>query len=687
MWNESLILTRLTQAKKFLEGSALQAAQGEDFSLWQIRIRTISTHRTGEGGVNDLEIAYEKASEKEDESSFGVKFLLGALKCPDHVVSYSAVKALVALSEFLRHTRKDLWPTFLLALWKDAQHWVARPEPSSLPKSQMYWKAFLQNGNSDFSSQTQTDACLIGASNSLQTLQQSLKRCYSLIDQNTEAEVPRRKCLEDLEIFLCLLTTRVDKVTTAICAAQDEDMKGLSRELVLGALLRLLCTGATILRLILSEKSRQNVSCGAYLDLTQVLIPIISRSALGVHKNCEGRRCISPYLRHKLLMFMLKLSDWFDSRPSLAVSCYTAFSHFGSDLLDFSLQMDKDDKISSDESPFAESLLASSTMGVPRVPSIPRLQRRALILLFKVSDATYPSADDDSIVRPAKRSLEQLYPACTCKLSSRVYLRDWMKKQYHSRVCGNTEDMLLGLSGICGWVNELATKLIQLYLEEDDFLFMMMMQLLNMPFLSSIFTCLRHPTEDMFCRIVVEAFVPARLFRAFLTGIRFDHTTIEKLLISKTTGILCLTYLMRSLRYVSESWPEFIQKSPCAVLDDLALSRSQELEEMKIPSLWCTLCSYEHMSRQGLVPNDQGAIRDFITCRGNEQEVRDSTTGDSVCGKKRADRSLLLKVTECLRRLKVRIEDTNEHAGFPYNPTPLLKRLTTVVDLLDSHFE
>ncbi|KAL3698303.1 hypothetical protein R1sor_012379 [Riccia sorocarpa] len=680
MWNESLILIRLTQAKKFLESCTSQA-KSEGFSLSQIRIRTKSQRTPPEGDVTNWEIACEKASTKEDENSFGVKFLLGVLKCRDQVVAYSAVKVLVALSEYLRQTRRDLWSTFLLALWKDAELWASHPEPSCLPKAQIYGKAFLQDGKLDLSSQAQSDACLAAASNALQTLQQSLKRCLSLTDHGTESEVSPRKPLEDMEIFLCLLTTRVEKVTTAICVVEDEEMKGLSGELVLGALLKLLCTAATIPRLIL-----ENVSCGAFLDVAQVLMSKISRCALPAHENCKGRRCISPYLRHKLLMFMLKLSDWFDSRPSLAVSCYTALCTFGTDLLTFDLQLDNEKNESPDESPFVESMLISSSIEALRVPSVRRLQRRSLILLFRVAHATYSSADDGSIVLPAKRGLEQLYPPCSCELPSRVYLRDWMKQQYQTR---GREDTLPSLNGICGWVYELATKLIKFYLEEDDLLFMMMTQLMNMPFLSRVFACPRHPAEDMFCRVVVEAFTPTRLFHAFFAGVHFDHVTIEKLLISKTTGILCLTYLMRALRYISEAWPELIVKAPCTVLEDDVLSCSQELKDMDTAPVWCTLCSYEEMCHQGLVPYDEETIRDYMTSRSNKDGVRDSMNGasDSFCTKKRVDRSHLLKVTECLRRLEVRIHDLNVHAGFPYNPTPLLKRLGTVVELLNSYLQ
>ena len=45
------------------------------------------------------------------------------------------------------------------------------------------------------------------------------------------------------------------------------------------------------------------------------------------------------------------------------------------------------------------------------------------------------------------------------------------------------------------------------------------------------------------------------LFHEFMVGIRYDHTVIVDYLISKSTGTLCLCYLLRILRVLCDTWP------------------------------------------------------------------------------------------------------------------------------------
>ncbi|KAG6544832.1 hypothetical protein Mapa_013522 [Marchantia paleacea] len=712
MLNDSLILTRLSQARKSLENS--QNTESEAFNLWQFRIRARCNRDEEEEEEDELEIAQVRASDKEDENSFGVKFLMGLLKCPNQVLAYAAVKTLVALSDFLRKKKRDLWPSFLLALWKDAQCWASCPDPSLLKKIQVYGKVFLRNGKSEPKTPAHEDACLLATSNTLQTLHQSLKCCLKSSDENIEDEPLSRLNVENLEVFLCMLTTRMSKLTNAICIAEERKEAGehlskpcseptisrLPRELSLGALLRLLCTGSGTLTLISDPENQNDVTRGAYLNMSLALIPVISSSALPPHKSCSGRSCISTYLRHKLLMFMLKLSKWFDIKPSLGSSCYTFLRFHGSDLLEFSLQDYDEGNNFLNESPFAESLLISLRTEPSVVPSIRRLQRRALLILLKIAHATHRKANADrgsenaqpGVVIPAKRSWEELTLQCSCDLPSRVYLRDWMNRQYQFGVTGFSTEFAQ-LTEICASVNQLSNSIIQLYLEEDDLLLMTMLQLADMHFLSSIFMCRKHPIEDMFCRIAVEAFLPSKLIHAFLAAINFDYSTMEKLLMSKTSGVLCLTYLLRSLRHISDSWPDFEHASPWSNADKHCAKRGHGLKEckMKTHTVRCRLCSYEDMSFHGVVPYDDVVIQNYMNLKRNAAEQLDrcwcDCTGDVTAdtdGKKRVHlpNYFLGKAADCLQGLKNRIEDLHSHALFPYNPTPLLSRLKIVVDLL-----
>ncbi|BBN02566.1 protein Lines [Marchantia polymorpha subsp. ruderalis] len=706
MLSDSLLLTRLSQARKLLENS--QNTESEAFNLRQFRIRARSNRN------DEVEIAQVRASDKEDENSFGIKFMMGLLKSPNQVLAYAAVKTLVALSDYLRKKKRDLWPSFLLALWKDAQCWASCPDPSLLKEVQVYGKLFLRNGKSEPNTPAHEDACLLATSNTLQALHQSLKRCLKSSDENIEDEPLPRLNAENLEVFLCMLTTRMSKLTNAICIAEEQKEAGeqlskpcskptmsrLTRELSLGALLRLLCTGSGMLTLISDPENQNDVTRGAYLNMSLALIPVISSSALPPHKNCSGRSCISTYLRHKLLMFMLKLSKWFDIKPSLGSSCYTFLRFHGSDLLEFSLQ-DYDERNNFlNESPFAESLLVSLKTEPSAVPSVRRLQRRALLILLRIAHATYRKAHTDrvsdnaqpGVVLPAKRSWEELTLQCSCDLPSRVYLRDWMDRQYQLGVSGFPKEFAQPTE-ICASVKQLSNSFIQLYVEEDDLLLMTMLQLADMQFLSSVFMCPKHPKEDMFCRIAVEAFRPSRLIHAFLAAINFDYATIEKLLISKTSGVLCLTYLLRSLRHISDSWPDFVHASPWSNADKHCANRGHGLKECTVNShtMRCKLCSYQQMCSHGVVPYDDVVIHNYMNLKRNaaEQHGRcwcdcngDDTADNAGNERVHLPNYFLGKAADFLQGLKNRVEDLHSHALFPYNPTPLLSRLKVVVDLL-----
>ncbi|KAH7433120.1 hypothetical protein KP509_07G055400 [Ceratopteris richardii] len=132
--------------------------------------------------------------------------------------------------------------------------------------------------------------------------------------------------------------------------------------------------------------------------------------------------------------------------------------------------------------------------------------------------------------------------------------------------------------------------------------------------------------------LLIEVFKPIRLFAVFLSLISYDHSVILDFLIGKDTSILCLKYLLRSLRIVRSSWPEFL------LLDSVLDREAPDVHNSQNPgqlqsSTTCTEISVHH----------------------EPLEIR--------------------KVGACLLELRHTVERLHERHAFPYDPTPFLKHL------------
>lgn len=146
--------------------------------------------------------------------------------------------------------------------------------------------------------------------------------------------------------------------------------------------------------------------------------------------------------------------------------------------------------------------------------------------------------------------------------------------------------------------------------------------------------------------MMVAIFKPLRLFIVFLSMVCYDHLVILEFLISKDTSISCLQYLLRCLRILSNTWPEFLSFSRTCY--DMH-SRKDAISESKIG---------EELQAES-------------AAHGDPSNVKEKNMLQLVC-----DTVIDIdKVANCLLSLKHALEQLHGKHAFPYNPSPLLKHL------------
>ncbi|KAF3323984.1 Lines C-terminus [Carex littledalei] len=123
---------------------------------------------------------------------------------------------------------------------------------------------------------------------------------------------------------------------------------------------------------------------------------------------------------------------------------------------------------------------------------------------------------------------------------------------------------------------------------------------------------------------------PVCLFHILLFSLKYDHMVLIDYLISKDTGVLCARYLLRCLRFVSQSWQSFAKFSTSELEVTGASSKRRKLSD------------------------EDGAF------------TSSKAFGDAK---------------ECLISLKNKLEELCRKNLFPYNPKALLRSLSRFQEL------
>ncbi|KAL2333628.1 hypothetical protein Fmac_014841 [Flemingia macrophylla] len=401
------------------------------------------------------------------------------------------------------------------------------------------------------------------------------------------------------------------------------------------------------------------------------LVPRLAKWCLNKQED-SAETHIVHYLKHKLLILMIRLDSLTSLDCHVHLSWLQLLHDYFQELLQQPLTHFDSDQIDCLEgSPFLLSLSDEETYKMHSG----HLQRQAVYLLLACSFSlihqkgenanhcncstlcscltTNPDSEDDHFCR-RKGTLE------LCK---------WIQGFLPTTISVNHEKYLQ----IC--VNFLSSFL-QLYLREDDLLFKVLLQLIN------ISSCLQQQSEKkdaeylnvmkIFSFELSNIFNPVHLFHLFLSEasiihylstcrlftllIHYDHQVLLDYLISKDTGISCVKYLLRCLHLICKSWKLFVE---FALFGEISNQSS---------------CKRRKVVGDGL----QFLAGGMPTAVDNSGSVILHTNNfkkDRGCVFKHYDSKPFKKAAECLLSLNNSVYNLHQKELFPYNPEVLLKRL------------
>ncbi|GLT75258.1 hypothetical protein SLA2020_469940 [Shorea laevis] len=392
------------------------------------------------------------------------------------------------------------------------------------------------------------------------------------------------------------------------------------------------------------------------------LIPKLLYWCLGNGGNCVNKR-ISQYLKHKLLGLMIRLSCQICLDSLVLLSWLTLLhDYFQEHLYEPVMQIgDKDDCLG--DSPFLSSV--SHGEEYSNSMSCCHLQRQAIFLFLRCSISLINLKGDTEM-------------HCSCSTASSCLVSEAMpdlccctrKKgllQIYTWLCGHLPiDMFIDHEMYTVKCIKFASFLLQLYVNEDDMLFGLLLQLLSFP---SYEEKQIHKEQWEFKVVKEDAhfhvsnvFNPINLFHLFLAELHYDHQVLLDYLISKDNGISCAEYLLRCLRMVSDSWQLFVEFSVGRQVKNHSFSKRRKL--LSHGSSFQTKLPSRSVKNSCLSVEQKLEGNSSYHCELN-------TTGEQAYWKAR----------DCLLSLKTSMENLHQKNLFPYNPEVLLKRLRRFQEL------
>ncbi|XP_029116280.1 uncharacterized protein [Elaeis guineensis] len=392
-----------------------------------------------------------------------------------------------------------------------------------------------------------------------------------------------------------------------------------------------------------------------FSNLVLKLLPCFSE-----HQECNDK-CLSQYLRHKLLMLMTRLifyARW--QRSDLALWLKLLRNYFEDLIYEPISGFDIGLENFLEGSPFLSSTACVDKM---HNSSTRHLRRRAILLFFKCCFSLDRISNEHG-------------DKCSCAKETSFFS---YKLQLCSENCCN-----MGFSELSKWLDRcaciekfvdyenyskscssFALSFLQLYMEEDDMLFDMLLQLMDAPFINLQIQSNEKETsfEEMKRDIlfhISSIFNPIHLFHLVLLLLHYDHLVLVDYLISKDTGIHFVQYLLRCLRKICTSWHIFVEFSICKS------EISRPCHKRRKISTYKESCN----SKSG--PSSSS----FMMIRGSH--ARRHKVG---CKAKCNNLQTFENAANCLLSLKKIVEDLHQKNLFPYNPKPLLRSFARFEEL------
>ncbi|XP_009757340.1 uncharacterized protein [Nicotiana sylvestris] len=414
-----------------------------------------------------------------------------------------------------------------------------------------------------------------------------------------------------------------------------------------GYLLRLLCS------LVKSGWTDTAVSTSVehpFICEIKNLLPRLLISCLS-NEQCPDNVAISQYLKHKMLILMIRLSNQIHLDPSIVVSWLHLIHTYFQDVL---LQPMDGQEFGLDKylegSPFG---VMTFDMGKKCISS-KHLQRLAIFFFLKCSSSLMnmkETTDQHYACKNLKScSSFDLNPKCCSRRKALLELHKWLKELLPGDSFAD-HDMY---SEKC---MDFVSSFLQLYMQEDDILFEMLLQMFCLPFYSEqkfIDEVAFSTVEVREFSLISHLFHPIHFFHLFLAGIHYDHQVLLDYLISKDTGASSAEYLLRCLRKVCDSWNIFVEFSWSGK------GRSRKRKKFSADD-------YNYKGEISAVPSFVSGVS--LPLESKNQKAHGCCDEDYV-----TQISPFECARNCLFSLKASIESLHLKNLFPYNPQVLLRR-------------
>ncbi|KAL3813579.1 hypothetical protein ACJIZ3_014847 [Penstemon smallii] len=352
---------------------------------------------------------------------------------------------------------------------------------------------------------------------------------------------------------------------------------------------------------------------------------------------------ISNYLRHKVLMLIIKLSSHIKPEDKIVLSWLHLLHQYFEDLLLQPISGVKNDQDCSLEgSPFCTSFLDPVKQNI----SSRHLQRLAVFLFLSCS-LNLVSAKQCCHEKCTCANLKSLYTSdpkfdseCCNKSKGLIELHKWLQAHV-------PHDIITSHELYFHQCVRFTSSFLQLFMHEDDILFKILLQLLSVSNSLKRQIIESEPLSEVKNDLVfppLDLFNPINIFHLFLAEvIIYDHQVLLDYLISNDIGSSCAEYLLRSLRIVCDSWNLFVEFPGV----DEGLGESCSKRQKVIVDDF----DFNGMSSPAQLKHGGNYRLSFVAAR------------------------------DCLVSLRASIDSLNQKNLFPYNPQVLLRRLMRFEEL------
>ncbi|XP_024974917.1 uncharacterized protein LOC112513026, partial [Cynara cardunculus var. scolymus] len=441
---------------------------------------------------------------------------------------------------------------------------------------------------------------------------------------------------ENLEVYLNALGSCLRNIPRDFIDNVDEASVSFC-----GYLVQLFCS--VVSRIGLSEAMADSVGKNVAIQEIFNVFPKILAWCLGKPGDYRNYTGISQYIRHKILVLMIRLSSLVHLDCKMIISWLHLIDKYFQDPLFESVtqpQADQDDCLQ--DSPFLPSFDdVEYNDGSHR-----HLKRRVVFLYLKCAFGLIRLKE-----RPKMQCLCGDVNSCSKKGFAAVY--EWLEKQLPADTFSKSELY----NDRC---KRFTKSFLQLYMHEDDMLFEVLLQLANMPF-----GCEQRIAEEWTSMVVEknillllsDVFDPVHLFHLFLSNLHYDHQVLLDYLISKDTGASCAEYLLKCIRIVCDKWNSFLG--------------------FQVPKEGGNRSSFKRRK----VTNDS-CVHQESSSESVSDEIPVSSKTDLT--NQETCKQPFYAAIDCLLLLKKSVENLHQKNLFPYNPEVLLRRLTRFQELCQS---